>query len=111
MKRPWLWISVGTALHSFAGMAAFLWHYRISSDHFGGYPVSHAAAFLARALTSITWFPVAEPLMRTYSWLGWLAILANSVLCGTMVAMVWSVFARIRRPQRLPRESAPPETH
>lgn len=84
MRRPWLWILVGTGLHFLLSVGSFLWSYVISSSHFDGHAVSHVEVLFARMLTAITWFPFARPMMDAFPLsgiVGWLPVLANSALC------------------------------
>jgi len=89
MKRAWLWILVGTVLHFLVSVGSFLWSYTVLSAHFDGHAVSHVEALVARTLTAVTWFPFADAMMRVSrlpSVIGWLPVLANSVLCVLVLA-------------------------
>lgn len=102
MKRPVVWILVGTLFHFVASASSFLWSYSITSARFEGHAVSHTAAVFAKALTSIMWFPVAEPLMKVLPPLpgimGWLPVLANSGLWAVaFVAISRWIFLSTRR--------------
>lgn len=78
-------------LHAGASVAAFLWHYTVSSSRFDGHAVSPLALALSSAAERALWFPLAKPLLgagRLPGLFGWLPVLLNSVLWVVLLALL-----------------------
>lgn len=78
-------------LHCGASVAAFLWHYMVSSSQFDGHVVSPLVVVLSSAAEKALWFPLAKPLLGAVplpGLLGWLPVLLNSALWGVLFALL-----------------------
>jgi hypothetical protein len=84
-------------LHAAASVAAFLWHYTVSSSQFDRHAVSPLALVLSSTTEKVLWFPLAKPLLEAVRlpglW-GWLPVLLNSALWVLVLAFLM----RWRRP-------------
>jgi hypothetical protein len=101
MKHKLLVPLVLSAVHFAASVGALLWVYRVSSDAFDGRTITWFSRHLAGPLADILWFPLAlliRWIVLPGAW-GYVPMIANSLLWGTALTLLWQGIHRVAKPQ------------